>query len=133
MLFSIYWMFFLFKQKTAYEMRNSDWSSDVCSADLWQEVTAMAESLRQVRPHDPVGLWYLGVAEVNSARDEGRSRGADHRSQQRRGGKEWVTAGGTRWARYDETEKQHQRSDIMNEQVLKEHINSYAEVIFKTN
>src|SRR3546814_10184713 len=27
-------MFFFFKQKTAYEMRISDWSSDVCSADL---------------------------------------------------------------------------------------------------
>src|SRR3546814_16624700 len=30
-------MFFFFKQKTAYEMRISDWSSDVCSSDLvWQ-------------------------------------------------------------------------------------------------
>src|SRR3546814_3460502 len=29
-------MFFLFKQKTAYEMRISDWSSDVCSSDLPQ-------------------------------------------------------------------------------------------------
>src|SRR3546814_2969003 len=27
--------FFFFKQKTAYEMRISDWSSDVCSSDLW--------------------------------------------------------------------------------------------------
>src|SRR3546814_16438704 len=27
-------MFFLFKQKTAYELRISDWSSDVCSSDL---------------------------------------------------------------------------------------------------
>src|SRR3546814_4491361 len=26
---------FFFKQKTAYEMRISDWSSDVCSSDLW--------------------------------------------------------------------------------------------------
>src|SRR3546814_5992554 len=26
--------FFVFKQKTAYEMRISDWSSDVCSSDL---------------------------------------------------------------------------------------------------
>src|SRR3546814_7232328 len=29
--------FFFFKQKTAYEMRISDWSSDVCSSDLWIE------------------------------------------------------------------------------------------------
>src|SRR3546814_4315948 len=31
---SIVCMFFFFKQKTAYEMRISDWSSDVCSSDL---------------------------------------------------------------------------------------------------
>src|SRR3546814_3607082 len=30
------WYFFFFKQKTAYEMRISDWSSDVCSSDLQQ-------------------------------------------------------------------------------------------------
>src|SRR3546814_10492268 len=29
-----YWLVFFFKQKTAYEMRISDWSSDVCSSDL---------------------------------------------------------------------------------------------------
>src|SRR3546814_17634306 len=28
-------MYFFFKQKTAYEMRISDWSSDVCSSDLY--------------------------------------------------------------------------------------------------
>src|SRR3546814_5478961 len=31
--------FFFFKQKTAYEMRISDWSSDVCSSDLRREPT----------------------------------------------------------------------------------------------
>src|SRR3546814_7278182 len=30
-------LFFFFKQKTAYEMRISDWSSDVCSSDLGRE------------------------------------------------------------------------------------------------
>src|SRR3546814_10009252 len=35
-------IFFFFKQKTAYEMRISDWSSDVCSSDL-------AGGLRAVR------------------------------------------------------------------------------------
>src|SRR3546814_6281188 len=29
-----FFYFFFFKQKTAYEMRISDWSSDVCSSDL---------------------------------------------------------------------------------------------------
>src|SRR3546814_9483451 len=35
-LFSVlfFGVFFVFKQKTAYEMRISDWSSDVCSSDL---------------------------------------------------------------------------------------------------
>src|SRR3546814_6544584 len=32
-----YALFFCFKQKTAYEMRISDWSSDVCSSDLAQD------------------------------------------------------------------------------------------------
>src|SRR3546814_3499040 len=32
--------FFFFKQKTAYEMRISDWSSDVCSSDLAQRAAS---------------------------------------------------------------------------------------------
>src|SRR3546814_2580969 len=32
--YSTLFVFFFFKQKTAYEMRISDWSSDVCSSDL---------------------------------------------------------------------------------------------------
>src|SRR3546814_2840281 len=31
-----FFFFFFFKQKTEYDMRISDWSSDVCSSDLWQ-------------------------------------------------------------------------------------------------
>src|SRR3546814_3964137 len=34
--------FFFFKQKTAYELRISDWSSDVCSSDLASSVEASA-------------------------------------------------------------------------------------------
>src|SRR3546814_4463171 len=34
-------MFFFFKQKTAYEMRISDWSSDVCSSDLLHQLLAL--------------------------------------------------------------------------------------------
>ena len=36
LLFSVlsFFFFFFFKQKTAYEIRNCDWSSDVCSSDL---------------------------------------------------------------------------------------------------
>src|SRR3546814_4488278 len=36
--------FFFFKQKTAYEMRISDWSSDVCSSDLYSR-----DCLRELR------------------------------------------------------------------------------------
>src|SRR3546814_7972767 len=39
--------FFCFKQKTAYEMRISDWSSDVCSSDLFDlPIVAVTEALR---------------------------------------------------------------------------------------
>src|SRR3546814_1065180 len=42
--------FFFFKRKTAYEMRISDWSSDVCSSDLARR----SEPLRpQTRPSPP--------------------------------------------------------------------------------
>src|SRR3546814_4921581 len=34
-------LFFFFKQKTAYEMRISDWSSDVCSSDLAAQQTVV--------------------------------------------------------------------------------------------
>src|SRR3546814_12460847 len=40
-------MFFFFKQKTAYEMRISDWSSDVCSSDLGY--TAVVYAFRNSR------------------------------------------------------------------------------------
>src|SRR3546814_4293156 len=36
-------LFFFFKQKTAYEMRISDWSSDVCSSDLHAALVIPAE------------------------------------------------------------------------------------------
>src|SRR3546814_10084749 len=44
-VFSCYFVFF-FKQKTAYEMRISDWSSDVCSSDLLARA-----HLRDLQPH----------------------------------------------------------------------------------
>src|SRR3546814_3889614 len=40
---------FFFKQKTAYEMRISDWSSDVCSADLRRNAGRHAPSRRRDR------------------------------------------------------------------------------------
>src|SRR3546814_4689668 len=40
--------FFFFKQKTAYEMRISDWSSDVCSSDLEIAFSQCINKLRRV-------------------------------------------------------------------------------------
>src|SRR3546814_1317359 len=37
--------FFFFKQKTAYEMRISDWSSDVCSSDLAADAIGLIDVL----------------------------------------------------------------------------------------
>src|SRR3546814_1561387 len=45
----VYFYFFFFKQKTAYEMRISDWSSDVCSSDLVQVVFTERKSDRGER------------------------------------------------------------------------------------
>src|SRR3546814_3361527 len=44
-------MFFVFKQKTAYDIRISDWSSDVCSSDLSAHHTCtQAPNLTEARP-----------------------------------------------------------------------------------
>src|SRR3546814_8186130 len=45
-------MFFFVKQKTAYESRISDWSSDVCSSDLYRkfDYPAMVERIRSEVP-----------------------------------------------------------------------------------
>src|SRR3546814_6159095 len=40
---SLCFFFFFFKQKTAYEMRISDWSSDVCSSDLTVRYAGVVE------------------------------------------------------------------------------------------
>src|SRR3546814_11280531 len=55
-------LLFFFKQKTAYEMRISDWSSDVCSSDLpEQRARHRRRSLRIVGRHLVLGLEQLDV------------------------------------------------------------------------
>src|SRR3546814_20594635 len=49
-------IFCFFKQKTAYEMRISDWSSDVCSSDLDEHVALRATLQRPEKFH------HLGIA-----------------------------------------------------------------------
>src|SRR3546814_431231 len=73
-------VFFFFKQKTAYEMRISDWSSDVCSSDLLgQPATAYGHFVRQ---HDGVtseisrsrGAFWAGEAASQLDRPEDARR-----------------------------------------------------------
>src|SRR3546814_4859534 len=44
---------FVFKQKTAYEMRISDWSSDVCSSDLLAERQGRADHVAATHVEQP--------------------------------------------------------------------------------
>src|SRR3546814_7227860 len=52
-LFAVVFCFFFFKQKTAYEMRISDWSSDVCSSDLGAHSGGGAGACPQSSPWPP--------------------------------------------------------------------------------
>src|SRR3546814_14793975 len=61
MVSGVYLFFFFFKQKTAYEMRISDWSSDVCSSDLANLIW-------------PIGEWVLRRACEEAARWPGELR-----------------------------------------------------------
>src|SRR3546814_10601360 len=47
-------IFFFFKQKTAYELRMSDWSSDVCSSDLVDFGVGMMHPVQPPQQCDPV-------------------------------------------------------------------------------
>src|SRR3546814_6361037 len=52
---TVLYVFFFFKQKTAYEMRISDWSSDVCSSDLMRFRTRKAGILQVRRDGEDEG------------------------------------------------------------------------------
>src|SRR3546814_9164100 len=58
----VYRVLFFFKQKTAYEMRISDWSSDVCSSDLRGERSHHAALLEGRRPVTCAEVAALGAA-----------------------------------------------------------------------
>src|SRR3546814_6574635 len=49
-------VFFFFKQKTAYEMRISDWSSDVCSSDLQPPRRGIFRQYMDVEHAQPLGM-----------------------------------------------------------------------------
>src|SRR3546814_10582257 len=98
--------FFFFKQKTAYELRISDWSSDVRSSDLdaragFHEV-AKDIVLRAIIDRDDMGPIISRLptsVRVERSRDTVRSRTTDgHRSEERRVGKECVSTCRSRWS-----------------------------------
>src|SRR3546814_3070172 len=92
--------FFFFKQKTAYEMRISDWSSDVCSSDLGTDA-ALDPADPPPGPH-PCPVDRRSAQAGHAARrraDGGCLRRA--RSEERRVGKECVSTGRSRWSPYN--------------------------------
>src|SRR3546814_3698195 len=85
--------FFFFKQKTAYEMRISDWSSDVCSSDLpgdQRQDRRDAEQQAKRRQDSPAD-------EQGDLRCRHRH---EERSEERRVGKECVSTCRSRWSPY---------------------------------
>src|SRR3546814_6334743 len=90
-------IFFFFKQKTAYEMRISDWSSDVCSSDLRDASATMAMADNNKRFIElSIGFNPRGVCR----RSVERIGGVQLRSEERRVGKECVSTCRSRWSPY---------------------------------
>src|SRR3546814_1300798 len=93
---------FFFKQKTAYEMRISDWSSDVCSSDLILHSTSQqdddyfSQELQLAYESDRLnvigGLYYFDRNFQQNAQT--------YRSEERRVGKECVSTCRSRWSPY---------------------------------
>src|SRR3546814_1101609 len=100
----MFWFFYFcvillcfFKQKTAYEMRISDWSSDVCSSDLFAGVVVCVVLL------SISGLFYIIAGQWMFAkvlRWVPYSGFVDGRSEERRVGKECVSTCRSRWSPY---------------------------------
>src|SRR3546814_13445765 len=104
---------FFFKQKTAYEMRISDWSSDVCSSDLRVIRTAQARG----KPVAVCGemasdaafvplLLALGLEELSMHPSTLLEVRRAIRSEERRVGKECVSTCRSRWSPYHQKKKQ---------------------------
>src|SRR3546814_10217688 len=89
-LWYVDFFFFFFKQKTAYEMRISDWSSDVCSSDLAGVLRLGGEQFRRA-----AAARLLRRARAGAAAEE-----RVERSEERRVGKECVSTCRSRWSPY---------------------------------
>src|SRR3546814_2874935 len=94
--------FFFFKQKTAYEMRISDWSSDVCSSDLGptrRNEESRAGILDDCGRGKPLTRSKI-VESIDRSLTLLAARQQDARSEERRVGKECVSTCRSRWSPY---------------------------------
>src|SRR3546814_2188524 len=97
---------FVFKQKPAYEMRISDWSSDVCSSDLFaghcgerQTQMLVAKGIDQIADAArPADRGQIIRQRRTGAHPAGEGRGEGQRSEERRVGKECVSTCRYRWS-----------------------------------
>src|SRR3546814_20557325 len=100
------WLLCCFKQKTAYEMRISDWSSDVCPSDLVgahyleKEPGGRGVLLGGVQGVAPARVAILGgsIAGVNAAQMAVGMRADVTRSEERRVGDECVRTCRSQWS-----------------------------------
>src|SRR3546814_1837219 len=70
---------FFFKKKTAYEVRISDWSSDVCSSDLCMAFGDVAARRSQLRSRDQLLAGEAGRGELrHQRRGLARTHGHEH-------------------------------------------------------
>src|SRR3546814_3094023 len=87
---------FFFKQKTAYEMRISDWSSDVCSSDLKEDLPLAGQMFCCREQHE-----HTNPTNRSTPRPTGllcRVPLGPWRSEERRVGKECVSTCSSRWS-----------------------------------
>src|SRR3546814_4367773 len=103
----IYLAFFFFKQKTAYEMRISDWSSDVCSSDLLEWIdkgdggeTADTDRNGEIDPIETTLEWGVRSLGKRVAVHAEGDLPTEARSEERRVGKECVSTCRSRWSPY---------------------------------
>src|SRR3546814_6842327 len=96
---------FFFKQKTAYELRTSDWSSDVCSSDLIDQRNLALEIVARQAQCPPLDRRQSELRHRLADQDRGQLAGASSkapskRSEERRVGKECVSTCRSRWSPY---------------------------------
>src|SRR3546814_9933286 len=92
---------FFFKQKTAYEMRISDWSSDVCSSDLPGDHERDVQHAGHLLDDDQRAGVRPDRNDVGEAdAGQGREGQEEQRSEERRVGKECVSTCRSRWSPY---------------------------------